>query len=223
MSNAQVTTTQTNNGAITVATDVAKAMQQQAMKDVEARRPAKTPAPKVVKTGPANSKGKGKDAGAAAFAALGGQVKATLVTVGGSAAEPERVDAAAVAAVTFNELSLSGSVLQNLAFNFLAGTVDGSVTVESLKDLPRALRNEKGAITKLLGQKAVDIRAKWEALQATRKRCDKPSLRVMAGMFSTKAKDATTTWQEKVGEILEGKQSDKMKLQMLAELVAPAK
>jgi len=212
MAATQTTTVQTNNGAITVATDVAKAMQQQAMKDVEARRPAKEAKPAVK-----------KDAGAAAFAALGGTVKATMVIIGGTAAEPEKFDAADAPAVTLKELSLSGNTLQNLAFNFMAGTVDDSVTVEALKDLPRALRNEKGAITKLLGKKAVDIRAKWEALQATRKRCDKPSLRVLAGMFSEKKAGASQTWQEKVSAILDGSQSDKMKVQMLRELVAPAK
>ena len=82
-----------------------------------------------------------KDAGSAAFANIGKQVKSTMVSVGGTNAGPEKVDAASFAAVTMAELSTSGSVLQNLAFNFLSGNIDKSITTDSLKDLPRALRN----------------------------------------------------------------------------------
>lgn len=164
------------------------------------------------------------DAGAAVFGNIGKQVKSTMVSVGGTNAEPEKVDAASFPAVTMKELGLSGSVLQNLAFNFLAGTVDGSITTDTLKELPRALRNEKGAIVGLLGKKSADIRAAWEKVQSQRKRIDKPTLRALwAAVKDKKPGAANGGWKEKVAKILDGKQSDKMKMQMLRELLEESK
>lgn len=155
-----------------------------------------------------------------AFANIGKQVSNTMVSVGGSNAEPEKEDAAKYAAVTLAELSTSGNTLQSLAFNFLAGNIDASITADTLKDLPRALRNEKGAIVGLLGKKASDIRAAWEKEQASRKRLDRPTLRALwACVKEKKARGASETWQQKVAKILDGKQSDKMKVQMLRELI----
>lgn len=156
----------------------------------------------------------------AAFANMTKQTSNTMVSVGGSNAEPEKVDAASFASVTLAELSTSGNTLQSLAFNFLAGNIDKSITTDSLKDLPRALRNEKGAIVGLLGKKASDIRAAWEKEQASRKRLDRPTLRALwACVKEKKARGASETWQQKVSKILDGKQSDKMKVQMLRELI----
>ena len=165
-----------------------------------------------------------KDAGAAALANIGKSVASTMVTAGGTNAEPTKVDAASFAAVTMAELSTSGSTLQSLAFNFLAGTVDGSITADTLKNLPRALRNEKGAITGLLGKKSADIRAAWEKEQASRKRCDSPTLRALWACIKGKtAKTGGETWKDKIAKIIDGKQSDKMKLQMLRELLDDSK
>lgn len=160
--------------------------------------------------------------GKAAFANIAGKAKnQTMVTCGGTDAEPIKVDAADFARVTFKELSASGSTLQNLAYNFLAGTVDASVNVDALKDLPRALRNEKGAITVLLGKTSREIRGAWEAAMVSRKRKDAPTLRTLAALVKgKKAGGATQTWQQKVAAILDGKQSANMKIQMLRELIA---
>lgn len=179
--------------------------------------------PAARKTSDNSKQGKAtKDAGSAAFANISKQVKSTLVTCGGTDAEPTKVDAAKFSPVTLRELTNSGSTLQALAYNFLAGTVDKSFTVEALKELPRALRNEKGAITVLLGKKSADIRAAWEKAMAERKRKDAPTLRVLASLVKdTKPKGTTKSWKEQVADILDGKQSDKMKLQMLRELIAP--
>lgn len=162
-----------------------------------------------------------KTAGASAFANIGKQVKSTMVTTGGTNAEPEKCDAAAFPKVTMKELSVSGGTLQSLAFNFLAGAVDGSITVETLASLPRSLRNEKTAIKGLLGKKAADIRAAWEKEQSQRKRLDSPTVRALWSAVKGKtARGANETWQQKVGKILDKKgQSDKMKLQMLRELI----
>lgn len=161
-----------------------------------------------------------KDAGSAAFANIGKQVKSTMVTTGGTNAEPEKADAATFPKVTMAELSVTGNTLQHLAFNFLAGNIDGSITVEKLNSLPRALRNEKTAIKGLLGKKASDIRAAWEKEQAQRKRLDSPTLRALwAACKEKKARGTSETWQQKVTKILDGKQSDKMKIQMLRELI----
>lgn len=162
--------------------------------------------------------------GSAAFAALTKTVASTMVTCGGTNAEPEKTDAAKFPAVTMAELQTTGSALQNLAFNFLAGTVDASITGETLKNLPRALRNEKTAINGLLGKKSADIRAAWEKEQSTRKRLDTPTLRALwAAAKGKTAKKGGETWKDKVAKILDGKQSDKLKLQMLRELVDETK
>lgn len=159
-----------------------------------------------------------------AFANMGKQVKSTMVLSGGTNAEPEKVDAAGFPTVTMAELGTSGSVLQNLAFNFLAGAVDQSITVETLNQLPRALRNEKGAIKGLLGKKSADIRAAWEREQSSRKRIDTPTLRALWACVKGKtAKTGGETWKDKVVKILDGKQSAAMKLQMLRELVDETK
>lgn len=159
-----------------------------------------------------------------AFADMGKQVKSTMVLSGGTNAEPEKVDAAGFPTVTMAELGTSGSVLQNLAFNFLAGAVDKSITVETLNQLPRALRNEKGAIKGLLGKKSADIRAAWEREQSTRKRIDTPTLRALWACVKGKtAKGSGESWKDKVVKILDGKQSAAMKLQMLRELVDESK
>jgi hypothetical protein len=170
-----------------------------------------------------NTKAK-KDPGAAAFGKIAGQVKSTMVTTGGTNAEPEKADAAAFPTVTMAELGTSGSVLQNLAFNMLAGTVDKSITVETLNQLPRALRNEKTAIKGLLGKKSGDIRAAWEKEQSQRKRLDSPTLRALwAAVKGKAAKGTGESWKDKVVKILDGKQSAAMKLQMLRELVDETK
>lgn len=162
------------------------------------------------------------DAGAAAMANIAKKTVNTLVICGGTDAEPTFVDAASYAAVTAGEVTTSGSVLQSLAYNFLAGTVDASIDEDFLKAMPRALRNEKGAITTLLGKKSADIRAAWAKAMETRKRKDAPTLRMLASLVKGKgAKGTTKSWKEQVQDILDGKQSDKMKLQMLRELVAP--
>ena len=158
--------------------------------------------------------------GAAVFSNLGKQVKSTMVTTGGTNAEPEKADAASFPRVTMKEIAVTGNTLQHLAFNFLAGNVDGSITAESLKSMPRALRNEKTAIVGLLGKKAADIRAAWEKEQSQRKRLDSPTLRALwSACKDKKARGANETWQQKVGKIIDGKQSDKMKIQMLRELI----
>lgn len=160
------------------------------------------------------------DAATKAFANMNKQVKSTMVLAGGTNAEPEKVDAAGFPTVTMAELGTSGSVLQNLAFNFLAGTVDNSITVETLNQLPRALRNEKGAIKGLLGKKSTDIRAAWEREQSSRKRIDTPTLRALWACVKGKtAKGSGESWKDKVVKILDGKQSAAMKLQMLRELM----
>lgn len=164
------------------------------------------------------------DAGSAAFKSMAGNVKSTMVTVGGTDAEPEKADASKFASVTMAELSTTGSTLQNLAFNFLAGSVDKSINDEALSKLPRALRNEKGAIKGLLGKKSADIRAAWEKEQTTRKRKDSPTLRALWSAVKGKtAKTGGETWKDKVAKILDGKQSDKLKLQMLRELIDETK
>lgn len=161
-------------------------------------------------------------AGNAAMSMIANTAKVTMVTVGGTNNEPTKEDAAKYASVTLAELSNSGGILQSLAFNLLAGTVDKSITAESLKDLPRALRNEKTAITGLIAKKSADIRAAWEREQASRKRLDRPTLRALwAAVKEKKARGSNETWQQKVTKILDGKQSDKMKIQMIRELAAP--
>ena len=161
-----------------------------------------------------------KDAGSAAFANIGRQVKSTMVTTGGTNAEPEKADAASFPRVTMAELSVTGNTLSHLAFNFLAGNIDPSITVETLNSLPRALRNEKTAIKGLLGKKSADIRACWEKEQAQRKRLDSPTLRALwTACKDKKPRGTTETWQQKVTKILDGKQSPAMKIQMLRELV----
>ena len=160
------------------------------------------------------------DAAVSAFAKMGNQLKSTMVTTGGTNAEPEKADAASFPKVTMAELSVTGNTLQHLAFNFLAGNIDNSIDVEKLNSLPRALRNEKTAIKGLLGKKAADIRAAWEKEQSQRKRLDSPTLRALwAACKEKKARGTSETWQQKVTKILDGKQSDKMKIQMLRELV----
>lgn len=179
--------------------------------EVKASKPAKPRSPR---------KAKANSAADAVIANIAKTAKGTMVTIGGTDAEPERADAADFPAVTLRELSNSGSTLQSLAFNFLAGTVDKSITAESLAELPRALRNEKGAIVKLLGQKASDIRAKWEAEQAKRKRKDRPTLRALAALFTVRKAGTTQTWKEKVNAILSKRISAELKIQALRELVA---
>lgn len=165
-----------------------------------------------------------KGAGAKAFAGMAKTTSNTMVLSGGTNAEPEKVDAAGFPTVTMAELGTSGSVLQNLAFNFLAGSVDQSITVETLNQLPRALRNEKGAIKGLLGKKSADIRAAWEREQSSRKRIDTPTLRALWACVKGKtAKGSGESWKDKVVKILDGKQSAAMKLQMLRELVDESK
>lgn len=164
------------------------------------------------------------EAATVAFARLTRNVVSTMVTCGGTNAEPEKTDAAAFPAVTMAELQTTGSALQNLAFNFLAGSVDASITGETLKNLPRALRNEKTAITGLLGKKSADIRAAWEKEQSTRKRLDTPTLRALwAAAKGKTAKKGGETWKDKIAKILDGSKSAALKLQMIRELVDEAK
>lgn len=177
------------------------------------------------KAGKAKAKGSAIKASPALSALVDGVKKmgATMVVVGGTDAEPTYQDAADAPSVTFSELSNTGSVLQSLAFNFLAGTVDKSITTESLANMPRALRNEKGAINVLLGHKAGDIRAAWAKEMESRKRKDMPSLRTLAALVKGKKAKGPTVRKIDVADILrvlEGRQSDKMKVQMIRELCA---
>lgn len=176
-------------------------------------------APKAGKAGKA-------DTGAAVVAGMVKGAKgdkAYMVVTGGTEAETQRTDARDFAPVTMAELSNTGSTLQSLAFNFLAGKVDKSITADTVSKIPRALRNEKSAIVKLLGQKPEAIRAAWEAEMLTRKRKDSPTLRALAALFKTASTKAPAMpWHAKIAQILDKKISADLKLQAIRELCEEA-